>query len=252
MYKENAYKLILRIKEMDSIYRELLPVFENISTQHKENGGHIEYAYLEHFLQESLNVSYLFQHLFSDENTKIFLPVANRMLFEILMHTEYILRLKEEGDHALLSFLSKDMASIMSALDDAVGSSDNNPANETLLKLDAVNKSLKTDFDLDKIKPSTQTFPNIKSLFEKSQFCIKDYFGSKLYHYYVKWSWNNHSRLGNTFVLEKNSDQLLNNHVECFVEMSLKNLKNLAQHAGAGEQAEKALVVMKEIGIQVT
>jgi hypothetical protein len=248
MYKENAGKLILRIKEADSIHRELLPIFENVNMVNK----HIEYVYLNHFLRESLNVSYLFQSLFSDENTKIFLPVANRMLFEILMHTEHILRLNKEGDNILLSFLSKDMASIMSALDDAVGSSDNNPASETLLKLGIANKLQKTDFDLDKIKPNTPTFPNIKNLCEKSQFCIKDYCGSKLYHYYVQWSWNNHSRLGNTFVLEKNSDKLLNNHVECFVEIYLKNLKYLSQHAGADEQAERALVVMKEIGIQVT
>lgn len=168
------------------------------------------------------------------------------MLFEILMHTEYILRLNEEGSHKLLSFLSKDMASIMSALDDAVGSSDNNP---TLLKLNIVNKLLKTDFDLDKIRPNTPTFPTIKNLCEKSQFCIKDYCGPKLYHYYVQWSWNNHSRLGNTFVLEKNSDQLLNNHVECFIEIYLKNIRCLSQYTGADEQDGKILAAMKEIGI---
>lgn len=69
MYRENADKLILRIKEVDSIYRELLLVFENIYSQPKENGGHIEYVYLNHFFQESLNVSYLFQYLFNDEGT---------------------------------------------------------------------------------------------------------------------------------------------------------------------------------------
>ena len=116
------------------------------------------------------------------------------MLFELILKSEYLIRLKKEGsDKELLSLLCKDMASAMSALDDAVGTGEENPAADTLRKIHVINKLLGTDFDLEKIKSNTPTFPKIKDLCEKSSICIKDYCGEKLYHFYVQWSWNNHS-----------------------------------------------------------
>ena len=172
------------------------------------------------------------------------------MLFEISLKIEYIIHLKkEEKDNEIMSLLSKDMASMMSALDEAVGSSDNNPAKDTLLKLNIINKILKTDFDLNKIKSNTPTFPKVKDMCNRSQICIKNYCGDKLWHYYVMWSWNNHSRLGNEFSLEKNSDYLLNNNIECFIELYVKNLKLLSNHANAKTQENKAIDLMKELGI---
>lgn len=250
-YTENAQKLLLRVKEADQILIELKSVFRDIHKHHQSGGGHLEYAYLEHFLSESEDVSYLFQLLFNDQRTQKFLPIANRMLFELILKSEYLIRLKKEGsDKELLSLLCKDMASAMSALDDAVGTGEENPAADTLRKIHVINKLLGTDFDLEKIKSNTPTFPKIKDLCEKSSICIKDYCGEKLYHFYVQWSWNNHSRLGNDFSLEKNLDYLLNNQVECFIEMYLKNIKLLSQHAKALACEQKVTTIMEEIGIQ--
>ena len=251
MYRKNAEKLLLRVKEADQILTELKVVFENINKQHRSGGGHLEYAYLEHFLGEAEDVSYLFQILFNDQRTQKFLPIANRMLFEVILKSEHLIKLKNTGsDNEILSLLSKDMASAMSALDDAVGSAEGNPAADTLVKIHLVNKILGTDFDLSKIKSNTPTFPKIKDLCDKSSICIKDYCADKLYHFDVQWSWNNHSRLGNDFSLEKNSDYLLNNQAECFIEMYLKNIKLLSKHANALGCEEKVTEIMKQIGIQ--
>ena len=251
MYRENAEQLFLRVKKANQLLIELKSVFEDIKALHQSKGGYIEYAYLEHFLSESEEVSCLFQILFENQKTEKFLPIANRMLFEIILKNEYLISLKNIGnDEEILGLLSKDMASSMSALDDAVGSKEGNPVAGTLTKLHVVNKLLGTDFDLGKIKSSTPTFPKVKDLCGKSNLCIKDYCGDKLYHYYVQWSWNNHSRLGNNSVLENNLDFLLNYQVECFIEMYLKNIKLLSQHAKASACEEKATKIMKEIGIQ--
>jgi hypothetical protein len=173
------------------------------------------------------------------------------MLFEVLLKSEYLISLKRAGNEKeLLSLLCKDMASAMSALDDAVGTGEENPAAETLRNIHIINKLLGTDFDLAKIKSNTPTFPKIKDLCEKSSICIKDYCGGKLYHFYVQWSWNNHSRLGNDFSLENNLDYLLNNQVECFIEMYLKNLKLLSNHARASACEKKVTTIMEEIGMQ--
>ena len=219
MYADNASKLVQKIKDVDEFARNLSKVFEDISTQHKVSGGYIEYAYLEHFLDESIDVSSLFQHLFSNQNTKRFLAIPNRMMFETILKVEYLIRVKNEGDdNVILSLLSKDMAAMMSSLDEAVGNSENNQAKSTLIKMNIANKILKTDFDLDKIKPNTKTFPNIKDLCERSHICIKDYCGERLWHYYVMWSWDNHSRIGSKFMMKDNSDYLTNNQAECFIE----------------------------------
>lgn len=250
-YKENASKLILRVKGVDQILIELKSVFENIDKQQRSGGGHLEFAYLEHFLDESADVSYLFQLLFDNQKTQKFLPIANRMLFELILKSEHLIQLKKAGNEKeLLSLLCKDMASAMSALDEAVGTGKENPAADTLRIIHTINKLLGTDFDLEKIKPNTPTFPKVKDMCEKSNLCIKDYCGEKLYHFYVQWSWNNHSRLGNDFSLENNFDYLLNNQAECFIEMYLKIMKLLSQHSHASDCEEKATEIMKEIGIQ--
>jgi hypothetical protein len=251
MYKENAELLLLKIKETDQVLIELKSVFKSISKNHKTSGRHIEYVYLENFLNESEDVSYMFQFLFSNQRTKKFLPVASRMLFEVLLKNEYLIRLKNKGnDKDVLSLLSRDMASVMSALDEAVDSEERNPVSETLVSLGMINKLLGTDFDLSKIKSNTKTFPTIKDLCCESSICIRDYCGDNLYHYYVQWSWNNHSRLGNNFHLEKSLEYSVNIEVESFLEMYLKNIKLLSKHAKASTCEEKVLKIMEEIGVQ--
>lgn len=252
MYLENAQKLLLRIKETDYVSSELKSVFCEISNKHKANGGYLEYAYLEHFLEESLDISLLFQHLFTNEGTRRFLAIPNRMMFETILKVEYLIRVKNEGDdNVILSLLSKDMAAMMSSLDEAVGNSENNQAKSTLIKMNIANKILKTDFDLDKIKPNTKTFPNIKDLCERSHICIKDYCGERLWHYYVMWSWDNHSRIGSKFMMKDNSDYLTNNQAECFIEMYLKNLRLLSIHSGSTKLQESIQSTMLEIGLKL-
>jgi|GEM_PF-3619415 len=251
MYTDNAEKLAKGIKDVDEFTQSLLEVFKNISTKHKSDGDHIEYAYLEHFLEESLDISRLFLHLFSNKDTQRFLSIGNRMMFETMLKIEYIIRLKKEGDdNVILSLMSKDMASSMSALDEAVGSSEGNPAKDTLLKMGIVNKLLKTDFDLNKVKPTRRPFPDVKKLCEGSNICLKDYCREKLYHYYAMWSRDNHSRLGSKFTMEDSSSYVINNQVEIFIEMYLKTLKLLSIHAEAEEVRKKVSAVMSEIGVK--
>lgn len=250
MYKENAELLLSRIREADQILTELKIILKSISENHSANGGHIEYIYLNHFLGESEDISYMFQLLFEDQRTQKFLPVANRMLFEVFLKNEYLIRLKNTGDDNILNLLSKDMASSMSAFDEAVGSEEGNPESDTLVSLGVFNKLLGTNFDLNRITPSTNTFPKIRELCNQSSICIRDYCGDKLYHYYVQWSWNNHSRLGNAFSLKKNLEYLVSNEVEYFLEMYLKNMKLLSKHAKASVCGEKILKIMKDIGVQ--
>jgi hypothetical protein len=252
MFREKTNLLFLRIKEIDQILSELKIIFKDVAKNHSSNGGHIEYVYLGHFLNEIEDISYLFKFLYGNKRTQRFLSVANRMLFEIFLKSEYLIKLKNiGGDKEILSLLSKDMASSMSALDEAVGSKTRNPATETLNNLDMINKLLGTDFNLKKIRSNTSTFPKIKKLCEESNICLKNYCGDKLYHYYVQWSWNNHSRLGHDFSLEKNPDYLINNEVECFIEIYLKNIKLLSQHSDTSSCTEKTLQIMKEIKVKI-
>ncbi|MES2966597.1 MAG: hypothetical protein V4668_02305 [Patescibacteria group bacterium] len=141
MLEENAKGLTEKLKTVDALALELQKTFAQISLQHQKDGGYIEYLYLSHFLEESLDISHLFQHLFKDENTKRFLAISNRMLLEVILKAEYIIRLKNQGnDKVILSLASKDMASMMSALNDAVDSQKEAPVNKTLTKLNIANK----------------------------------------------------------------------------------------------------------------
>jgi hypothetical protein len=249
-YLENAAKLASNLKIVDSFVNDLNSSFDDINSQHKCNGVHIEYAYLKHFLQEALDISALFQQIFDNECTKKFLPISNRMMLEILLRAEYVIRLKKQDSDKVLSLLSKDMASVMSALDEAVGTPNTNPAKNTLKKLDVANKKLGTDFDLDKIKSNTTVFPAVKDLCNKSKICLKDYCGEKMYHYYSMWSWSSHSRLGNNSPLEGDGfGKVVNNHMECFLELYLKLLQLLAIHCGDEDVWKEIVSMMSEIGV---
>lgn len=251
MNVENRDKLVQNLTQLDELAADLLIVFQVISTKHKIKGGYLEFVYLEHYLKEIVAISNLFQHLYKDKKTKKFLFLANRMLFEILLKSEYIIQLKNKGDNnKILSLMSKDVASAMAALDEAVDTTKNNSAKETLMNINVVNKILGTGFDLEKIKSNTKTFPDVKSLCNNSKLCLKDYCGKKLWHIYVEFSWCSHSRLGSTFHIEKHFDYEINYQTEFFIEIYLKNLNLLSGHSEAKETQEKISNIMSQIGIK--
>lgn len=185
------------LEKVDIFSAEFGSQIQNIVTEHKTNGGHLEYAYVEHFHKEITGLSKLFQYLLKDNfNQKyVFFPVRGSL--EVILYLEHVLRLAKEDGDKVLELLSRDMAQSGAAIDAAIPSKEEHDMYKTLKAVGVVNKILKTNFDLVKIKSNTRVFPSIKDLCDKSSLNLKDLNGAGIYHVYALYSESNHLRLGN-------------------------------------------------------
>ena len=77
------------LEKVDDFSAEFSSQIENISNQHKTNGGHLEYAYVEHFNKEIIGLSKLFQYLLKDDFNQKYVFFAVRGSFEVIFYLEY-------------------------------------------------------------------------------------------------------------------------------------------------------------------
>lgn len=217
------------LEKVDNFSAEFGPQIENISNQHKANGGHLEYAYVQHFHKEIVGLSNLFQYLLKDDFNQKYVFFAVRGSFEVIFYLEYVLRLAKDNSHEVLELLSRDMAQIGAALDVAIPPTEEHSMHKTLKAVDVVNKILKTDFDLAKIKSNTRVFPSIKDLCDKSSLNIKDLKGSGMYSIYALYSESNHLRLGNQHAITDDVDLLTCWALEYFLEIYIKFYQQLIE-----------------------
>jgi len=200
---------------------------QNIVNDHKINGGHFEYVYVEHFHKEIIGLSRLFQYLLEDVvNQKyVFFPVRGSL--EIILYLEYVLKLAKEDNKKVLEFLSRDMAQIGAAIDAAIPPKEEHSMHKTLKAVGVVNKILKTDFDLTKVKSNTRVFPPIKDLCDKSSLSLKDLDGPNMYHVYVLYSESKHLRLGSQHTVTDDTELTTCWALEYFIEMYIKFYQQL-------------------------
>jgi len=114
------------------------------------------------------------------------------------------------------------MAQIGAAIDVAIPPTEEHGMHKTLKAVGVVNKILKTDFDLTKIKSNTRVFPSIKDLCDKSSLNLKDLKGSGIYNIYALYSESNHLRLGNQHTITDDVDLLTCWALEYFLEIYIK------------------------------
>ena len=187
----------IHLEKMDAFSGEFEAQIQGVVEKHKREGSNIEFAYVEHFHNEIIGLSKLFQYLLKNEENRkyVFFPV--RASIEVLLTLEHVLELSKQGGDKVLSLLSKDMAQSVAALDEASPTDPSHKMHSTIRMMGVANKIIKTDFDLEKIKSNTKVFPDIRSLCNKSNLSLKDLKGGDIYHIYKMYSESNHLRLTN-------------------------------------------------------
>lgn len=215
------------LENVDLFSQEFDLQIQNIVNDHKSNGGHLEYAYVEHFHKEIIGLSKLFQYLLKDEFNQKYIFFAVRGSLEVVLYLEYVLRLAKEDSHKVLELLSRDMAQIGAAIDAAIPPKEEHDMHKTLKAVGLVNKILKTNFDLTKVKSNTRVFPSIKDLCDKSSLNLKDQKGAGIYHVYALYSESNHLRLGNQHAITDDIDILTFWALQYFLEIYIKFYQQL-------------------------
>lgn len=238
------------LEKVDSFSVEFGIQIQNIVNDHKANGGHLEYAYVEHFHKEIFGLSKLFQYLLLDEvNRKyVFFPV--RGAFEASLYLEYVLRLSKEDNSKIFELLSRDMTQIGAAIDAAIPPKEEHQMHKTLKAIGTVNKILKTNFDSNKIKSNTRIFPSIKDLCDKSALSLKDSKGSSMYHVYVLYSESNHLRLGSQHTFTDDLDITICWALEYFIEIYIRFYQQLIDtNIFSTEYTDKLNSIKQSVGI---
>ena len=225
--KNKILLLQVALEKVDIFSTEFSSQIQNIVTEHETNGGHLEYAYVEHFHKEIIGLSRLFQYLLKDDfNQKyVFFPVRGSL--EVILYLEHVLRLAKQDGNKVLEFLSRDMAQSGAAIDAAIPPKEEHHMHKVLKSVVLVKKILKTDFDLAKVKSNTRVFPSIKELCDKSSLNLKDFKGSGIYHVYALYSESNHLRLGNQHVITDDVHLLSCWALEYFLEIYIKFYQQL-------------------------
>ncbi len=239
-------QLKIALEKVDGFSAEFGLRIQNIVNEHKTNGGHLEYAYVEHFHKEIVGLSKLFQYLLKDDFNQKYVFFAVRASFEVIFYLEYVLRLAKEDSKKVLELLSRDMAQIGSAIDAAIPPKEEHDMHKTLKAVGVVNKILKTDFDLAKVKSNTKVFPSIKDLCDKSSLNLKDQRDSSMYHIYVLYSESNHLRLGNQHAITDDVDLLTCWALEYFLEIYIKFYQQLIDTKIFPEKYTSDLMAIKQ------
>lgn len=234
------------LEKVDNFSTNFSSQIENISNQHKTNGGHLEYAYVQHFHREIMGLSKLFQYLLKDDFSQKYVFFAVRGSLEVILHLEYVLRLTKEDSKKVLELLSRDMAQSGAAIDVAIPPIEEHLMHKTLKAVDVVNKIVKTDFDLTKIKSNTKVFPSIKDLCEKSSLNLKNLRGSSMYSIYALYSESNHLRLGNQHAITDDVDLLTCWALEYFLEIYIKFYQQLIDTKIFPEKYSDDLIAIKQ------
>lgn len=238
------------LEKVDSFSNEFNLQIQNIVNDHKLNGGHLEYAYVEHFHKEIIGLSKLFQYLLKDDLNQKYVFFAVRGSLEVLLYLEYVLRLANEKSHKVLELLSRDMAQIGAAIDAAIPPKKEHDMHKALKAVGVVNKILKTDFDLEKVKSNTRVFPPIKDLCDKSSLNLKDHKGAEIYHVYALYSESNHLRLGNQYAITDETDILTVWALQYFIEIYIKFYDQiLATGIFDSEHMEKLNILKRQVGL---
>jgi hypothetical protein len=159
---------------------------------------------------------------------------------------EYVLLLAKEDSKKVLSLLSKDMAQIVALSNSASTAKEDHNIYETLKQVDIVNRIVKTDFDISKVKSNTKVFPPIKELCEKSFLNLKDSKGSDMYNIYVLYSESNHVRLGSQHTITGDADLLTCWALEYFLEIYIKFYQQLIDTKAFPDKLANDLVAIRQ------
>jgi len=234
------------LEKVDSFSVEFDSQIQNVVSGHKTNGEHLEYAYVGHFHKEIFGLSKLFQYLLKDNFNQKYVFFTVRGSLEVILYLEYVLRLAKEDGNKVLELLSRDMAQIVAAIDAAIPPKEEHDMHKTLKAVGVVNKILKTDFDLTKIKSNSRVFPSIKDLCDKSSLNLKDLKGVGIYHIYVLYSESNHLRLGNQHAITDDVDLLTCWALEYFLEIYIKFYEQLIDTNIFPDKYANDLVAIKQ------
>ena len=128
-----------------------------------------------------------------------------------------------------MSLLSKDLTQSAKASNEASAPDPEHPIHEALLKINLVNKLLKTDFDFERVKSNTKPFPDIKTLCINSKLSLKNSFGADMYHVYSLYSELNHLRLGSNNTKTSDKDIETCYALEYFIEIYIKFYRQLLE-----------------------
>lgn len=239
-------QLKIALQKLDDFSIEFGYEIDKIYNNHKTNGGHLEYAYVQHFHKEIIGLSKLFQYLLKDDFNQRYVFFAVRGSFEVIFYLEYVLRLAKEDSKKVLEFLSRDMAQIGAALDVAIPPTEEHDMHKILKAVGVVNKILKTDFDLAKIKSNTRVFPSIRDLCDKSSLNLKGLKGSAMYSIYALYSESNHFRLSNQNSITDNIEQLTYHALQFFLEFYIKFYQQLIDTKFFPDKYVSDLLVIKQ------
>ena len=202
---------------------------QRILDDHNANGGHLEYAYVEHFHTEIIGLSKFIQYLLNDKINRKYVFFGTRTSIEILLYLEHILKLAKSGSTEMLNFLSKDLAQSAAAINKAATPNKDHNIHKTLKNIDTINKILDTGFKLEEIDESTKVFPSVYKLCKESKLSLKDAKTTDMYHVYVLYSEANHARLSNHHSVTADSELDVCWALEYYIEIYIRFYNQLLE-----------------------
>jgi hypothetical protein len=220
--KQKNEALLTHLDHVHSFAERFTVQIEKIGNEHKLSGGHLEFAYIEHFHKEITGLSDLFQYLVKDASQERYVFFAVRGSIEILLHLEYVLRLAREGDSKVFELLSKDLAQSAAAAQAAAPSEHEDALSRGVKALSTMNRLLETGSDIDAIKSNTKIFPDMRTLCSQSRLNLKDAKGADMYHVYALYSESNHLRLSSQHAITSDVGVLTNWALQYFIEIYIK------------------------------
>lgn len=210
------------LKEVDGFSHKFGAQIQRVVAEHKTEGGHLEYVYVEHFHIEIVGLSKLFQYLLNNEANRKYVFFATRSALEILLYLEFVLEKAKLGGNEVLNLLSTDLSQSALAINKAATPNEDHHIHKTLNDINTANKILNTGFDLKKIKAYNRPFPSIYKLCTDSKLSLKDANGADMYHIYVMYSESNHARLSNHHSISRDLELEICWTLEYFIEIYIR------------------------------
>ncbi len=195
-----------------ALVQEIAKVLHKIKKQtdldQPENAsqGRMEFAYVQYYLVEMLNLLDLSIYLLTHRIFRKYLNFPTRQIMEITLYLEDVYSVKKaEGQDAVHRLFFKDMATVTKSLLALPGEGGKERLENQLGLLDIASSILSLGFKTEDVSPKARR--NMSDLCDKSTIVVKNTTGSELYKTYSVLSASSHANVVNIGASNSTNDE---------------------------------------------